>query len=132
MHTIINSILSQASTRSSEVKTSESFRQPNYECQDQGNAMKLEVFVPGVSADGVDIEAQGPDLLITARKSHFIRVNWSSLHLEGAQRDYQLRLRLGLIFDYSAMRAEIHNGILSVTVPKRNVVGCNLPLQRVA
>jgi HSP20 family molecular chaperone IbpA len=94
--------------------------------------MKLEVFVPGVSADGVDIEAQGPDLLITARKSHYIRVNWSSLHLEGAQRDYQLRLRLGLIFDYSAMRAEIHNGILSVTVPKRNVVGCNLPLQRVA
>jgi HSP20 family molecular chaperone IbpA len=132
MHTIINSILSQASTRSSEVKISESFRQPNYECQDQGNAMKLEVFVPGVSADGVDIEAQGPDLLITARKSHYIRVNWSSLHLEGAQRDYQLRLRLGLIFDYSAMRAEIHNGILSVTVPKRNVVGCNLPLQRVA
>jgi HSP20 family molecular chaperone IbpA len=132
MHTIINSILSQASTRSSEVKISESFRQPNYECQDQGNAMKLEVFVPGVSADGVDIEAQGPDLLITARKSHYIRVNWSSLHLEGAQRDYQLRLRLGLIFDYSAMRAEIHNGILSVTAPKRNVVGCNLPLQRVA
>jgi len=132
MHTIINSILSQASTRSSEVKISESLRQPNYECQDQGNAMKLEVFVQGVSADGVDIEAQGPDLLITARKSHYIRVNWSSLHLEGAQRDYQLRLRLGLIFDYSAMRAEIHNGILSVTVPKRNVVGCNLPLQRVA
>ncbi len=132
MHTIINSIQSKASTRRSEMTPIECFRQPNYECQDQGDAMKLEVFVPGVSADGVDIEAHGPDLLITARKTHYIRVNWSTLHLEGAQRDYQLRLRLGLVFNYPAMRAEIHEGILSVTVPKRNAVARNPLLQRVA
>jgi HSP20 family molecular chaperone IbpA len=63
--------------------------------------MTLSVYVPGADAAGVDIEAIGPDLIITARKSHFVPVNWQSLHLEGAQRDYQLRLRLGLGFNVS-------------------------------
>lgn len=94
--------------------------------------MKLEIFVPGVSAAGVDIEARGPDLLITARKAHYVRVNWQSLHLEGAQRDYRLRLRLGLAFDYPAMRAEIHEGVLTVSVPKRAFGGGQPALQRVA
>ena len=113
MHTIINSIQSKASTRRSEMTPIEYFRQPNYECQDQGNAMKLEVFVPGVTAEGVDIEAHGPDLLITARKTHYIRVNWSSLHLEGAQRDYQLRLRLST--------AKSANGLLSPQLTIANI-----------
>jgi HSP20 family molecular chaperone IbpA len=132
MHTIINSFQSNGSSRSTEVTPVESFRQPTYECQDQGDAIKLDVFVPGVTAAGVDIEARGPDLLITARKAHYVRVNWSTLHLESAQRDYRLRLRLGLAFDYPAMRAEIHEGILSVTLPKRDVVGSHPPLACVA
>ena len=66
----------------------------------------------------MDIEARGADLTITARKSHIVRVNWQALHLESAQRDYQLRLRLGNRFDYAAMAAEIKNGLLTVTLPK--------------
>jgi HSP20 family molecular chaperone IbpA len=77
------------------------------------------VYVPGVDASGVEIEARGPDLLVTARKTHFVRVNWQSLHLETAQRDYQLRLRLGHGIDYPALHAEIHQGVLTVVLPKR-------------
>jgi HSP20 family protein len=132
MHTIISPIQSNVSLSSSDVTPNESFRQPNYECWNQGDAMKLEIFVPGVSAAGVDIEARGPDLLITARKAHYVRVNWQSLHLEGAQRDYRLRLRLGLAFDYPAMRAEIHEGVLTVSVPKRAFGGGQPALQSVA
>jgi HSP20 family molecular chaperone IbpA len=99
--------------------TTVAFRQPNYDCQEQGDAMKLVVYVPGVDAAGVEIEARGSDLTVTAKKSHFVRVNWQSLHLETAQRDYQLRLRLGSGFNYPAMQAEIHHGVLSVTLPKR-------------
>jgi hypothetical protein len=47
----------------------------------------------------VEIEAHGPDLVITAHKTRFVRVNWQSLNLEGSQRDYRLRLRLGVGFD---------------------------------
>ena len=98
----------------------DAFRQPNYDCKEQRDAMKLTVYVPGVEAAGVEIEARGADLTITARKSHFVRVNWQALHLETAQRDYQLRLRLGTSFDYASMQAEIRHGLLTVTLPKRS------------
>jgi HSP20 family molecular chaperone IbpA len=75
--------------------------------------MQLVVYVPGVGASGVEIEARGHDLTITARKTHVVRVNWQAAHLESAQSDYQLRLRLGTGFDYGAMTAEISHGVLS-------------------
>ena len=95
------------------------FRQPSYDCRELPDAVSIVVYVPGVGASGVEIEAYGPDLLVTARKEMFVRVNWQSLHLEGSQRDYRLRLRLGLGFDYSQMQADIHEGVLNLSVPKR-------------
>jgi HSP20 family molecular chaperone IbpA len=46
-------------------------------------------------------------------------VNWQALHLEGSQRDYRLRLRLGLGFDYARMRADFRDGVLTLSIPKR-------------
>ena len=131
MHTIIHPFVSSARKRSAARATSvETFRLPHYECDEQPDAMKLVVYLPGVSAAGVDIEGRGADLTITARKSHFVRVNWRALHLENAQRDYQLKLRLGHGFDFPSMHAEMNNGTLSLTVPKRE--SSALGLRRVA
>ena len=130
MHTIINS--RRSARRPRPVYAAEVFRQPSYDCRDYAETMTLSVHVPGVDAAGVDIEALGPDLMITARKAHFVRVNWQSLRLEGAQRDYQLRLRLGLGFDYPAMQAEIHEGVLTVRLPKRATNEAESMLRRVA
>jgi len=94
-------------------------RQPNYDCRELPDAVDLVVYVPGVEASGVEIEAAGPDLVITARKTHFVRANWRALHLEGSQRDYRLRLRLGNGFDFSRAAADIRDGVLSLSVPKR-------------
>ncbi len=134
MHTIINALPPASRGFAAEVTSPDVFRKPNYECQEQPDALRLVVYVPGVDATGVDIEARGPDLIITARKSHFVRVNWQSLHLENAQRDYLLRLRLGTHFDHAGMQAEIHEGVLTVTLPKlaAHAVGATARLRRVA
>ncbi len=133
MHTIIRPPSPSRRTRLPEAAATQTFRQPNYDCRDQPDVVKLAVYVPGVDAAGVDIEARGPDLFITARKAHFVRVNWQAAHLEGAQLDYQLRLRLGLGFEYAAMEAEIHDGVLTVTLPKRlPAFGETSPLKRAA
>jgi HSP20 family protein len=108
------------------------FRQPAYDCQEQQDAMKLIVYVPGVEASGVEIEGRGADLTVTARKRHYVRVNWQALHLETAQRDYRLKLRLGVGFDYAAMQAEIAHGVLTVTLPKRTAAEAVSRLKRVA
>jgi HSP20 family protein len=95
------------------------FRQPSYDCRELPDAVSIVVYVPGVGASGVEIEANGPDLVITANKTRFVRVNWQALNLEGSQRDYRLRLRLGAGFDYSQLHAAIDDGVLTLSVPKR-------------
>jgi HSP20 family protein len=95
------------------------FRQPNYDCRELPDAINIVVYVPGVGASGIEVESHGPDLVITALKTRFVRVNWQALNLEGSQRDYRLRLRLGVGFDFSQMQAGISDGVLTLSVPKR-------------
>ncbi|MFA6287396.1 MAG: Hsp20/alpha crystallin family protein [Opitutaceae bacterium] len=121
MNTIIHPLNpASPSTRSPDATANAlAARKPHYDCREQGDALQVVVYVPGVDASGVEITTRGPDLTVTARKTHFVRVNWQSLHLEGAQRDYQLRLRLGHGLDYTALQAEIQDGVLTLTLPKK-------------
>ena len=119
MHTIINTLPTNSRSKAPARASVDAFRQPAYDCQEHADAMKLVVYVPGVDASGVEIEGRGADLTVTAKKARFVRVNFTALHLEGAQRDYRLRLRLGTGLDYAAMEAEIAHGVLTVTLPKR-------------
>jgi len=95
------------------------FCEPAFDCRERGKSMQLVVYVPGVQAAGVEIEGRGADLTVTARRPPVVRANWQALHLEGAQRDYRLKLRLGGLFDFAAMRARFRDGVLTVTLPKR-------------
>src|SRR4051812_28966427 len=117
--TIIQTLPTNSRTKAAARASIEAYRQPAYDCQEHADAMKLVVYVPGVDASGVEIEGRGADLTVTAKKARFVRVNFTALHLEGAQRDYRLRLRLGTGFDYAGMGAEIANGVLTVTLPRR-------------
>lgn len=116
MHTIIHRHQHQ---RFPAAKSQPDFRSPHYECMDLPQALRLAVYVPGVEAAGVELTTQGTDLLVTARKSHHVRVNWQALHLESAQRDYQLTLRLGAGYDFDSLRASVAKGVLTIVLPKR-------------
>jgi len=134
MHTIIHTSRPAARSREAKPASATGFRKPHYDCRGETDALQLVVYVPGVDATGVSIEARAPDLIVTARKTRFVRVNWQALHLEGSQRDYRLRLRLGSGYAYPSMQAEIHNGVLTVTLPKSqgNQAGTPSRLRRVA
>lgn len=133
MHTIIHPLSPPRSLPLAEASPSvANFRKPTYDCQDQPSTVKLTLYVPGVDAAGVEIEARAPDLIITARKAQFVRVNWQALHLETAQRDYQLRLRLGHGLDYATLHAEIHHGVLTVILPKRLPAEASVRARQVA
>lgn len=129
MHTIIHPKTPNTSRESTVV---ESFRDPHYDCVQMGDVLKVLVYIPGVDGCGVEIAQRGPDLVVTARKRHFVRVNWRALHLEGAQLDYQLRLRLGNHLDYDAVRAEVSDGVLTIALPKRHSGTISESVRRVA
>jgi len=120
MHTIMNTLTSTA-RRTTSAPVTMPVRTPHFDCVQEADALKVIIFVPGVEASGVEISRRGPDLTVTARKSHFVRTNWQALHLEKVQRDYQLRLRLGNGLDYDALNAELVDGRLTLTLPKKTV-----------
>ena len=127
MHTIIHRL---NHSRFPDAEPPPAFRSAHYDCTDLPHALKLTVYVPGVDASGVDLTTQGPDLLVTARKTRHIRTNWQPLHLESVQRDYQLKLRLGLGFDHEALQASITRGVLTIVLPKRLLASAGAPAQR--
>ena len=120
MHTIMNTLKSNT-RRTTSAPVTMPVRTPHYDCVQESDALKVIIFVPGVEASGVEISRRGPDLTVTARKSHYERTNWQALHLEGVQRDYQLRLRLGNGLDYDALNAELVDGRLTLTLPKKMI-----------
>jgi HSP20 family molecular chaperone IbpA len=132
MHTIIHPNASLSRSRSARNSPHQEFRQPSYDCREQPDAVKLDVYVPGVDAADIGIEVRGSDLVVTARKPHLVRVNWQALHLESVQRDYRLRLRLGPNLDYAALHAELHNGVLTLSLPKRASAGGSTRMLNVA
>jgi len=97
-------------------------RSPYYDCQQDAERIAVTVFLPGVDAAGVEIVVRGPDLVVIGRKSHPVRINFAAAHLEHAQLDYELRLRLGRELDYGALTAELGEGILRLDIPKRMVL----------
>jgi len=129
MHTIIPTLSRHTATATEDAPA---FRQPHYECTDLAQALKIEVLVPGVDAAGVEITTRGPDLVLLARKARHVRVNWAALHLEAAQRDYELKLRLGSGFDFERLHAEMRDGVLTLLVPKKNFSSSHVSVRRVA
>ena len=104
-----------------------SFRLPHFACTGLPQALELKVFVPSVDAAGVDIATHGPDLIVTARRSRHRSVNWPALQPTRAQRDYQLKLRLGYGYDFAGLRAELSAGVLTLRLPKSPGVTSPLP-----
>ncbi len=121
MNTLTTTTTTSTTRRSASVPATLPVRTPHFDCVQAADALKVVIFVPGVEASGVEISRRGPDLTVTARKTHFVRRNWQALHLEKVQRDYQLRLRLGNGLDYDALNAELVDGRLTLTLPKKSV-----------
>jgi len=97
------------------------FLTPHFDTQAQGDSLRITVWVPEVQASGVEIATQGGELTVTAAKPQVVRSNWRALHLESAQRDYQITLRLGRSWDLTNLKAAINQGVLTIDLPLRRL-----------
>ena len=98
------------------------FSRPRYHCQEQADALRLVVHVPGADPSGIDLEVNAPDLIVTAARDESASAEWNATHPRLPSHDYQLCLRLGFSLAYEAIQAELHAGVLTVTIPKKAAV----------
>lgn len=102
------------------------FRRPRFESRDTARTLDLEVFVPGVESDDVELVVDDRDLIVIARKNQAVRSNFQAAHFEAVQTDYQLRVRLEGDTDLSRAWAALKHGILTIHIRKKEA---HLPLQ---
>lgn len=97
---------------------SERFVAPAYDLKEAGEAYGLEVFVPGVAKDAVEISVDQGELAVTARRRWKAPESWTEIFRETPAADYRLRIDLNEAVNVDAISAELEAGVLRVTLPK--------------
>ncbi|MEU1466106.1 Hsp20/alpha crystallin family protein [Streptomyces sp. NPDC005727] len=90
---------------------------PLADVSESEDAFHIEIELPGVKSKDIDVEANGPELVVTGEIKERERkgVLRRSTRRVGA---FEYRLRLPGELDAQNIKAEMHDGVLSITVPK--------------
>ncbi|TVR48731.1 MAG: Hsp20/alpha crystallin family protein [Puniceicoccaceae bacterium] len=110
-----------ARTESGEGKSA-LFVHPRYDLKASDDAYGLEVFMPGVAKDQVDLTVEQGELVIIGRRDTKLPEGWTAIYRESPAADYQLRLTLDDTIDPTKIHAELEHGVLRVTLPKAEEV----------
>ncbi|PTX99966.1 hypothetical protein DB346_19355 [Verrucomicrobia bacterium LW23] len=96
----------------------ERFVRPAHDFNETADAYILTANVPGVSKETLETVVQDQQLVITGRKGWKAPEGAISLIREIRPNDYRISLRLDHRVDSTRIRAELRNGVLTVTLPK--------------
>lgn len=91
---------------------------PAYEVKESNEAFGLEVFMPGVHKDAVEINVDQGELIVTGVRNWKSPEGWTEIFRESSPLDYRIRLDLNEAVDVDKINAELENGVLRVTLPK--------------
>jgi len=96
----------------------ESFVIPAYDIKESGDAYGLEILLPAVAKDAVELQVDQNELVITARRRWQAPKGWTEVFRETADADYRLRVDLNESVNVEKINAELEQGVLRVTLPK--------------
>jgi len=98
--------------------TDERFITPAYALKESSDAYGLELFVPGVAKDDVELSVDQGELVITARRRWKAPEGWTEVFRESTDDPYRLRLDLNEAVNVEKINADLGEGVLRVTLPK--------------
>jgi HSP20 family protein len=77
----------------------------------------LEVEMPGVNKEGLEISVEGNELTIVGRR-HSEQVTGEVVYRESAEADYRRVFEISSDIDTGKISAEMHQGIVKLHLPK--------------
>jgi HSP20 family molecular chaperone IbpA len=95
---------------------------PRYEIREDENAYVVTAYVPGVERSAVETTVHGDNLTVVARRGSLTPDRWTPVHRESFDADYRLVLGLDHRVDRENVKAELSQGVLTLTVPKADTV----------
>lgn len=104
--------------RTSETGVEKEYAIPAYEVKESAEAFGLEIFLPGVAKDAVEISIDQGELVVTGGRTWKTPEGWTEIFRESSSLDFRLRLDLNDAVNVDKINAELELGVLRVTLPK--------------
>ncbi len=93
------------------------FVAPTASVIEDGDGYVLQVEMPGVNKEGLEISVENNELTIVGRRSLPV-VEGTLIHRESRREDYRRTFELDPSIDADKIRAKIESGIVTLTLPK--------------
>ncbi|MBO0695188.1 MAG: Hsp20/alpha crystallin family protein [Verrucomicrobia bacterium] len=103
--------------RDSDRPQTEQFVAPPSSVMEAGDGYTLEVEMPGVSKDGLDISVDNNELTIVGRRS-VPAVEGTLIHHESRQENFRRTFELDPSIDANKISAKVEQGLVMLTLPK--------------
>jgi len=95
---------------------------PLYEVKETDEAWGLQVYLPGVAREGLELTAEEGLITIRGRRDWKAPAGWTMLYRESAEGPYELVLQHDNTIDVEKIHAELKDGVLRVSLPKAEAV----------
>ena len=91
---------------------------PFFEIKETADAFGATVQLPGVAKEGLSITAEADALVIRGERNWKRPNGWTSLYRESSDLPYELVLQHDNAVDLDKIHAELHDGVLRISLPK--------------
>ena len=95
---------------------------PRYGVEETADAFIVTAFVPGVDRSSLETHVDGERLTVFARRTWTPPSEWTAVSRESTRSDFRLVLELDHRVNRDAVRAELNQGVLTLTLPKAEAV----------
>jgi len=103
--------------RESDGRQTEQFVAPAASLIEHGDGYLLQLEMPGVNKEGLEISTEGNELTILGRRS-MPTVAGTPLHQESRRENFRRTFEIDPSIDVNKINARIEQGLLTVTLPK--------------
>ena len=101
---------------------SQKWRRPRYDVSESDEAFDLQVALPGVQREAVELSVEGDQLTLIARRTAAPAKDWRPLRRELPAGDFRLNIHLNVAIEADRISARVADGILDLSLPKADAV----------
>jgi len=103
--------------RETDGRQTEQFVAPAASVLENGDGYLLQVEMPGVNKEGLEISTEGTELTITGRRS-LPMIEGTVIHRESRRENFRRTFEIDPSIDVNKINAKIEQGLLTITLPK--------------
>jgi len=95
---------------------------PPYTVQETADAFVVTAHLPGVDKSALETHVDGENLTVFARRTWTPPAGWATVYRESSTADFRLVLELDHRINREAVKAELKQGVLTLTLPKAEAI----------